>query len=99
MKKFIIYLILPFVFFGCVLKTKEFKKSNVVKSIEVFNKLDIHILGYVENNISNKKISYDFKLLDDLDLKKLVSISFCDEIYEFNPKKTHDSIKDLSSLI
>jgi Mrp family chromosome partitioning ATPase len=74
-------------------------EHDLVKSIEVFNKLDINILGYVENNISNKKISYDFKLLDDLDLKKLVSISFCDEIYEFNPKKIHDSIKDLSSLI
>jgi ATP-binding protein involved in chromosome partitioning len=74
-------------------------EHDLVKSIEVFNKLDINILGYVENNISNKKISYDFKLLDNLDLKKLVSISFCDEIYEFNPKKIHDSIKDLSSLI
>ena len=30
---------------------------DLIKSVEVFNKLDINILGYVENNISNKKIS------------------------------------------
>jgi ATP-binding protein involved in chromosome partitioning len=74
-------------------------EHDLIKSIEVFRKLDTNILGYVENNISNKNISYDFKLLYDLNLKKLVSISFCDDIFEFNPKKTHNSIKDLSSLI
>ena len=70
---------------------------DLIKSVEVFNKLDINILGYVENNISNKKISYDFKLIDDLNIKKLASIDFNESIYEFNPKKIHDSIKDLAS--
>ena len=70
---------------------------DLIKSVEVFNKLDINILGYVENNISNKKISYDFKLIDDLNIKKLASIDFNESIYEFNPKKIHDSIKSLAS--
>ena len=35
-------------------------------------------------------------LLNNLNLKKLASIDFSDEIYEFNPKKIHNSIKDLS---
>jgi ATP-binding protein involved in chromosome partitioning len=70
---------------------------DLIKSVEVFNKLDINILGYVENNISNKKISYDFKLIDDLNIKKLASIDFNESIYKFNPKKIHDSIKDLAS--
>jgi ATP-binding protein involved in chromosome partitioning len=74
-------------------------ENDLVKSIEVFKKLDINILGYIENNISNQKISYEFKLLNNLNLKKLASIDFSDEIYEFNPKKIHNSIKDLSSLI
>ena len=70
---------------------------DLIKSVEVFNKLDINILGYVENNISNKKISYDFKLIDNLNIKKLASIDFNESIYKFNPKKIHDSIKDLAS--
>ena len=72
---------------------------DLIKSIEVFKKLDINILGYIENNISNQKIPYKFELLNNLNLKKLASIDFSDEIYEFNPKKIHNSIKDLSSLI
>ena len=51
-------------------------EHDLVKSIEVFKKLDINILGYIENNASNQKIPY-----------------------EFNPKKIHNSIKDLSSFI
>ena len=74
-------------------------EHDLVKSIEVFKKLDINILGYIENNISNQKISYEFKLLNNLNLKKLAYIDFSDEIYEFNQKKIHNSIKDLSSLI
>ena len=74
-------------------------EHDLVKSIEVFKKLDINILGYIENNISNQKISYEFKLLNNLNLKKLASIDFSNEIYEFNLKKIHNSVKDLSSLI
>jgi ATP-binding protein involved in chromosome partitioning len=74
-------------------------EHDLVKSIEVFKKLDINILGYVENNISSIKMSYKFNLLSDLNIKKLASISFCDEIYEFNPKKIHNSVKDLAALI
>ena len=62
-------------------------EHDLIKSIEVFKKLDINILGYIENNISNQKISYEFKLLNNMNLKKLASIDFSDEIYEFNPKK------------
>lgn len=49
MKKFIIYLILPFVFFGCVSKIKELKKSNVVKSTEVlsFKQVDLDESGEI----------------------------------------------------
>jgi ATP-binding protein involved in chromosome partitioning len=74
-------------------------EHDLVKSIEVFKKLDINILGYVENNISSIKMSYKFNLLSDLNIKKLASISFSDEIYEFNPKKIHNSVKDLAALI
>jgi ATP-binding protein involved in chromosome partitioning len=74
-------------------------EHDLVKSIEVFKKLDINILGYIENNASNQKIPYEFELLNNLNLKKLASIDFSDEIYEFNPKKIHNSIKDLSSFI
>ena len=74
-------------------------EHDLVKSIEVFKKLDINILGYVENNISSIKMSYKFNLLSDLNIKKLASISFSDEIYEFNPKKIHNSVQDLAALI
>jgi ATP-binding protein involved in chromosome partitioning len=74
-------------------------EHDLVKSIEVFKKLDINILGYVENNISSIKMSYKFNLLNDLNIKKLASINFSDEIYEFNPKKIHNSVKDLAALI
>lgn len=72
---------------------------DLIRSIELFNKLDINILGYIENNISNIHSKDNFDLIKKFKIKKLASIGFSDDIYNFNPNKTHISFKPISSLI
>ena len=71
-------------------------EATAVENV-IYPQIRSWIVVLIENNISNKKISYDFKLIDNLNIKKLASIDFNESIYEFNPKKIHDSIKDLAS--
>jgi ATP-binding protein involved in chromosome partitioning len=73
--------------------------NDLLKSIEVFNKLDIEVLGYIENNISNIKFEGNFNLIDKFNLKKMATVEFSNDIYNFNPNKTHILFKDISSFI
>jgi hypothetical protein len=69
MKKFIIYLILPFFFFGCVSKIKEFKKPNVVQSTEVlsFDQVDLDESGEIsEKEFKNARTKSSVNYWDPL---------------------------------
>ena len=70
---------------------------DLIKSVEVFNKLDINILGYVENNISNKKISYDFKLIDNLNIKIIDKDFDQESSYEIASLPNNDLISILKN--
>ena len=73
--------------------------NDLLKSIELFNKLDIEILGYILNNISNINFEGNFNLLDKFNIKKMATIEFSKDIYNFNPNKTHNLFTAISSLI
>ena len=54
---------------------------------------------YIENNISDNKFTNDFDLITKFKIKKLATIDFSSDIYNFDLKKTHISFKAISSLI
>lgn len=72
---------------------------DLIKSIELCKKLDIDILGYIENNISNIKLSSNFELINKFNIKKLATIDFSSDIYNFDLNKTHISFKHISRLV
>ena len=74
-------------------------QHDLIRSIELFNKLDIDILGYIENNISDNKFTNNFDLITKFKIEKLATIDFSNDIYNFDPNKTHISFKAISSLI
>lgn len=69
------------------------------KTIEMFNKLNINILGYIENNITNNINDTELSPFLDNNIDKLDSIPFSTDIYNFNPKKTHIFFQDISRLL
>jgi ATP-binding protein involved in chromosome partitioning len=74
-------------------------QHDLIRSIELFNKLGIDILGHIENNISDNKFSNNFDLITKFKIEKLATINFSNDIYNFDPNKTHISFKAISSLI
>ena len=77
-------------------------KNNYPKVTYVRNITDVDdkiIKSSKENNISNIDSRDNFDLIKKFKIKKLASIGFSDDIYNFNPNKTHISFKPISSLI
>jgi len=72
MKKFIIYLILPFFLFGCVNKLKEIKNENHVSAVEVvsFASADIDENGEISEQEFNK-------------IKEKSSVNYIDPMWGF----------------
>ena len=50
-------------------------------------------------NAGNEKEFNPKNLIDKFNIKKIATIDFSNDIYNFNPNKTHKFFKDISSLI
>ena len=72
---------------------------DVHKSIAAFEKLNIKILGFIENNTSNHESSMGFESLTDLNIKHIGSVPFDTNIFNFNEDNLPNSILDITSKI
>ncbi len=85
----------------CLLVTTANKLSihDVHKSITTFNKLNIKILGFIDNNISNYEFEKDFSSFKNLNVEHIGSIPFNKNIYSFDKNNINNLFVNLSSRI
>ena len=72
--------------------------SDSIRTISMLNKLNVNILGYIENNIFNT----DKKTINFFETKrinKLATYSFHERIYNFDPKFNCEESNDVAKKI
>ena len=74
-------------------------KSDSNRTISMLKKLNINILGYIENKIFNNINHNDNNLFKLNKINKLGTFTFHNEIYNFDPKYNCDEANDISKLI
>ena len=72
---------------------------DVLKSISFFNKLDINLLGYIENNAANHVFNSDDESLVIKNQTCIGKIIYSEDIYNLNIKKSMNLVSDISRAI
>ena len=74
-------------------------KHDALKSISFFNKLDINLLGYIENNTSNQVFNSADEPLIIKNQTCIGKIIYSEDIYNLNIKKSMNLVSDISRAI
>ena len=72
-------------------------KTDTIKSINTFNKLDVPIIGYIEN--MTLPLSDDTKLTFDRNIPKITTINFNESIYNMTLNDISDEIQTLKESL
>tara|TARA_B000000477_G_C5915593_1_gene152922 strand:- start:177 stop:551 length:375 start_codon:yes stop_codon:yes gene_type:complete len=72
-------------------------KNDTVKSINTFNKLDIPIIGYIEN--MTLPLVADEELVFEDNIPKLTTISFNENIYNMTFSNISNELNNLKSTL
>ena len=82
---------------------KDLNDSTVLDkkifSISFFNKLDINLLGYIENNTSNQVFNSADESLIIKNQTCIGKIIYSEDIYNLNIKKSMNLVSDISRTI
>jgi Mrp family chromosome partitioning ATPase len=72
---------------------------DTLKSVSFFNKLDINLIGFIENNTSNQLFEADYESLLSKDQPCIGKILYNEDIYNLNLNKSSNLVSDISSAI
>jgi ATP-binding protein involved in chromosome partitioning len=72
-------------------------KTDTIKSINTFNKLDVPIIGYIEN--MTLPLSDNTKLTFDKNIPKITTINFNESIYNMTLNNISDEIETLKESL
>jgi Mrp family chromosome partitioning ATPase len=72
-------------------------KTDTIKSINTFNKLDVPIIGYIEN--MTLPLSGNTKLTFDKNIPKITTINFNESIYNMTFNNISDEIETLKESL
>jgi ATP-binding protein involved in chromosome partitioning len=72
---------------------------DTLKSVSFFNKLDINLIGFIENNTSNQLFEADYESLLSKDQPCIGKISYNEDIYNLNLNKSSNLVSDISTVI
>jgi ATP-binding protein involved in chromosome partitioning len=72
---------------------------DTLKSVSFFNKLDINLIGFIENNTSNQLFEADYESLLSKDQPCIGKISYNEDIYNLNLDKSSNLVSDISTVI
>ena len=73
--------------------------SDSNRTISMLNKLNVNILGYIENNIFNVNYKEDNDLFKTKNINKLGAFTFHSEIYDFDPDYDCNEANEISKQI
>jgi len=72
---------------------------DTLKSVSFFNKLDINLIGFIENNTSNQLFEADYESLLSKDQPCIGKILYNEDINNLNLNKSSNLVSDISSAI
>ena len=72
-------------------------KTDTIKTISTFNKLDVPIFGYIEN--MTLPLSVGEELTFNNDIPKITTISFNENIYNMTFSNTSNELNNLKSTL
>ena len=72
---------------------------DTLKSVSFFKKLDINLLGFIENNTSNQLFELSYEPLHIKDQSCLGKVSYSKNIYNLEIKKSLNLVTDISETI
>ena len=84
---------------GAITTPNKLAIHDALKSISFFNKLDINLLGYIENNTSNQVFNSADESLVIKNQTCIGKIIYSEDIYNLNIKKSMNLVSDISRAI
>ena len=81
--------------FILITSSNKLSISDSKRTISMLNKLDINILGYIENNIFDMSNSSNDNLFPKDNINKLGTFKFNKKIYDFDPYFNNPDNKDI----
>jgi ATP-binding protein involved in chromosome partitioning len=81
--------------FILITSSNKLSISDSKRTISMLNKLDINILGYIENNIFDMSNSGNYNLFPKDDIHKLGTFKFNKNMYDFDPSYNNPDNKDI----